>query len=1062
MILSDFSVRRPVSATMLISSLLVLGGFSFLRLGLDLFPRFEIPTVTITTTLAGAGPDEIETSITKPIEEAVNTISGIDHLRSTTVEGLSRVLVMFELERDLDAAAQDVRDKVGGIVADLPEGTDPPVVEKFDVDATPVLLLTVTGDRTLKELTEITKKGVKERLEGLTGVGAIRLIGGREREIEVEVSAARLQAYGLTANDVARALAAHNVEIPAGRMVRGPAETVVRTLGRVQAVTDFTAIPVANREGTPITIGDLGRVRDGVVEARSLSRYNGVNAVTLAVRKQSGANAVTAVDAIREHLPAIEAALPPGVRLEITRDWSTFTRHAVAELEQHIVVGGLLASLVVLLFMGNLRSTLIAAVAIPTSVITTFTLMYAMDFSVNRITLLALTLSVGIVIDDAIVVLENVYRHIEEKGLPPLEAARIGAAEVGLAVSATTLSLAIVFVPLALLPGITGRFLYSFGVTIAGAIMVSLLVAFTLTPVLCSRWLRPVGSADGVRRSSRESRLFAPIDRAYTALLGWSMRNRWLVVATAALLVISVPAVMQRTGASFMPEDDRGEFEVNVKFPQGVSLAEVDRILAEMEQAIDPIPEVAGLLTTVGGAGDAITEGQILVRLTAHGERSAHQFAVMDAVRHHLHNFRQHVRISVDNPPPVTGSGFRSSQINYNVRGPELAVVERYAQAVLRTMERMPDVVDVDTTAEPGKPELQVHIDRAKACDLGVAVGDIAQALRLLITGHVVTQYKEGLDLYDVRLRLRESDRQTAATLAQVTVPSRTLGQVRLDNLVSLRPGTGPARIERQNLQRQVTLLGNVAPGRALGDVLADIDAAVADMGLPPGYTTDVSGRGKLFAETVSGFKVAITLSVIFMYMVLAAQFESFIHPLTIMLSLPLAVPFALLSLWATGNTLNLFSCLGVLLLFGIVKKNSILQVDHTLALRRAGMARAEAILTANRERLRPILMTTIALVAGMLPAALASGPGAETANAIAIVVIGGQSLCLLITLVMTPVAYSLFEDLRAGVRTRGAALQVPLRTGHGVGWLRPSRQRDTAAVNPGHSPPLSGAPKVG
>jgi HAE1 family hydrophobic/amphiphilic exporter-1 len=1061
MILSDFSVRRPVSATMLITSLLVLGVFCFMRLGLDLFPHFEIPTVTITTTLAGAGPEEIETSITKPIEEAISTISGIDQLRSTTVEGLSRVLVLFDLERDLEAAAQDVRDKVGTIVAELPEGTEPPVIEKFDVDATPVLFLTITGERTLKEVTEIAKKGVKERLEGLTGVGAIRLIGSREREIAVEVSAARLEAYGLTANDVARALAAQNVEIPAGRMVQGPGETVVRTLGRVQAVADFARIPVANREGTPITIGDLGRVLDGVVEPRSLSRYNGVNAVTLTVRKQSGANAVAVVDTIRERLPAIEAALPRGVRLHITRDWSSFIRHAVVELEQHIVVGGLLASLVVLFFMGSVRSTLIAAVAIPTSVIASFTLMYFAGFTINRITLLALTLSVGIVIDDAIVVLENIYRHIEEKGLSPLEAARTGAAEVGLAVSATTLSLVIVFVPLALLPGITGRFLYSFGITIACAIMVSLLVAFTLTPVLCSRWLRPVGPG-GSRHSSRESRLFAPIDRAYTALLRWSMRHRWLVVATALFLVLCVPALMRQTGAAFMPEDDRGEFEVNVKFPQGVSLAEVDRMLAQMETAMRPIPGILGLLTTVGGQGDAITTGQIFVQLAAGEDRSVHQFTVMDDVRRRLAGFRRQLRISVDNPPPVTGSGFRPAQINYNVRGPELSVVERYAQAVWRIMEQMPDVVDLDTTAEPGKPELQVHIDRAKASDLGVGVADIAQALRLMITGQVVTQYKEGLDLYDVRLRLRELDRQTAAALSQVTVPSSTLGQVRLDNLVSLRPGTGPAQIERQDRQRQVTLLGNVATGRALGDVLADIDKGVAALDLPPAYTTDVSGRGKLFAETVLGFQVAITLSVIFMYMVLAAQFESFIHPLTIMLSLPLAVPFALLSLWATGNTLNLFSGLGVLLLFGIVKKNSILQVDHTLVLRRAGMARAEAIITANRERLRPILMTTISLVAGMTPAALASGPGAETANAIAIVVIGGQTLCLLITLLMTPVAYSLFEDIGPAVRAGMTALRNGVRAHAGLRWFKPSRERQSAGGEAVHSARASSTSKAG
>ena len=1053
MILSDFSVRRPVAATMLITSLLVLGIFCYLRLGLDLFPEFELPTVTVTTTLAGAGPEEIETTITKPIEEVVNTISGIDEIRSMTLEGLSRVVVFFELERKVDAAAQDVRSKVATIAADLPEGTDPPIVDKFDINAAPVLYLTITGDRTLKELTEIAKKQVKERLEGLIGVGAIDLLGSREREIQVDVTADRLQAYGLTVGKVARALSAQNVEIPAGRMIEGSGETVVRTLGRVRSVGDFARIPVANREGTPITIGDVGEVRDGVVEPRSLSRYNGVNAVTLSVRKQSGTNTVAVVDKIREQLPMISSVLPPGVHLRVTRDWSTFIRHAVTELEWHIVTGGVLASLVVLFFMGNLRSTIIAALAIPTSVVATFTLIYLQGFTLNRITLLALTLSVGIVIDDAIVVLENIYRHIEEKGIAPLKAARTGAAEVGLAVSATTLSLVIVFVPLALLPGITGRLLYSFGITITCAILVSYLVAFTLTPVLCSRWLGHVATRTD-RRSSRESRLFAPIDRAYTVLLGWSMRHRLAVAAGAVLLVLSSPTLMRWTGGAFMPEDDRAEFEVNVKLPQGVSLLEVDRILEQMEQAIEPIPEVAGVLTTVGGRGDSITAAQIFVELTPHHERSAHQFAVMDKVRRRLDPFKGQIRFSVDNPPPVKGSGFRSAEINYNVRGPDLSVVEHYAQVIQALMEKMPDMVDLDSTAEPGKPELRVHIDRAKASDLGVEVADIARALRMMITGEVVTQYKEGIDLYDVRLRLREVDRQTAEALAQVTVPSGTLGQVRLDNLVSLRPGTGPAQIDRQNRQRQVTILANVATGRSLGDALADIDRKVKAMDLAPGYTTNVSGRGKLYGETVTGFQIAITLSVIFMYMVLAAQFESFIHPLTIMLSLPLAVPFALLSLWATGNTLNIFSGLGVLLLFGIVKKNSILQVDHTLVLRRAGMARDEAIMTANRERLRPILMTTIALVAGMTPAALSRGPGAASANAIAVVVIGGQSLCLLITLLVTPVAYSLFEDLGAGLRRGAALLQGGLRS-QGLHWLMPSRQVHDSVDDADRSPGL-------
>ena len=1018
MILSDFAVRRPVSAIMLVASLVVTGWFCFGRIGVDLFPRVEIPTVTVTTTLPGAGPEEIETSVTKPIEEVLNTINGIDELRSISTEGLSRVVAIFHIERALDVAAQDVRYKVATIVAKLPEGTDPPVVDKFDIDATPILFLTVTGDRTLKELTEIARKQVKERLEGTPGVGAVRFIGAREREIQVEVDAERLEAYDVSIRDVARAVAAQNVEIPAGRIVEGPNETGIRTLGRIASVGDFADVEVAMRRGAPVSVGDVGAVADSVVEPRSLSRFNGKNAVTLAIRKQSGANTVAVIDALRERLPEVERLLPPGVRIHVSRDQSTFIRHSVSELEHHIVIGGLLASLVVLLFMGNFRSTVISALAIPTSVIATFALIYAMDFTLNRVTLLALTLSVGIVIDDAIVVLENIYRHIEEKGASPIVAAREGTAEVGLAVSATTLSLVAVFIPLAFIPGVTGRFLNSFGVTMAFAIMVSLLVSFTLTPVLCAKWLSPA-DPEKHKEKSRESRLFRPIDRGYVALLSWSMRHRLAVVAIAIALVAAIPMLGRMVGASFMPEDDRAEFEVNVRFPQGVSLERVDSILKEIEDTIRPIQDVTGLLTTVGGEGDAITNGQLIVLLTPHAERARHQFAVMDDVRKAVLPLRDRARISVDNPPPVSGSGFRAAEINYNVRGPDLATVEQYARSIQRKMESLPGIVDVDTTAEPGKPEVQIQIDRKKAADLGVRVADIAGALRTLVTGDIVSQYKEGTELYDVRLRLRESDRRSAETLARMTVPSSTLGHVRLDNVEANRPGTGAAQIERQNRARQVKLLGNVATGKALGDALATIDREAKALGLTPGYTTDVSGRGKLYAETVRGFRTAIILSLVFMYMILAAQFESYLHPLTIMLSLPLAVPFALISLWATGITLNLFSGLGILLLFGIVKKNSILQIDHTLALRRDGLERDDAIVRANRERLRPILMTTISLVAGMVPAALARGAGAESARSIAIVVIGGQSLCLLITLLVTPVAYSLFDDLEEIWRAR-------------------------------------------
>lgn len=1021
MIISDLCIRRPVFATMLVGAFVVVGWFCYGRLGIDLMPRIEIPTLTITTTLVGAGPEEIETRITKPIEEVVNTISGIDELRSTTVEGLSRVVVIFETERDLDSAAQDVRDKVGTILADLPEGTEPPIIDKFDVDATPILFVTVTGSLELKELTELTKKRVKEPLESILGVGAIRMLGGRQREIQIAVDAAKLEAHGLSIQDVARAVGTQNVELPGGRLAAGPQETSVRILGRVERAVDLLEIQVANIDGRPIRIRDVASVIDGAEEARSVSRYNGLNAVTLSVRKQTGANTVAVVDALLERVHALETALPQGLRLQITRDQSKFIRSAVHEVQSHMIFGAVLASVVVLLFMRSWSATVIAAVAIPTSVIATFGVMYAAGFSLNRVTLLALTLAVGIVIDDAIVVLENIWRFLEEKGLERFEAARQATAEVGLAVTATTVSLAVVFVPVAFIPGVIGGFLKSFGLTMAFSIMVSLMIAFTLTPTLAARMLAPRKQGHG----SRETGLYAPLERGYLRLVRWSMAHRWAVVMASIACVLAIPTLGRLAGGGFMPEDDRGEFDINLRLPQGSSLDRADQLMLEIEDALRPIPEIRGLLTLIGEEGsDDVTRAQISVVLAPLDGRQREQFAVMQEVRERLAPFRSLLRVSVDNPPPMSGSGVGSSEIAINLRGPDAEALERAGADLREIMARHPGVVDLDSSSVPGKPEVQLAIERDRASDLGISVADLASTVRMLLAGEIVTQYKEEGELYDVRVRLAPEDRMRPDVLARLTVPSSRGQRIRLDNLVSFRTGTGPSQITRQSRERQITFYANVATGHAFGDVLDAIMADARRIQLPSTMTLDVSGRGKLYGETVAGFRTALLLSLVFMYIVLAAQFESFLHPVTIMLSLPLAVPFALLSLWLAGSTLNLFSGLGILLLFGIVKKNSILQIDHMLNLQRAGVPRLEAILEANRDRLRPILMTTISLVVAMMPAAFARGEGAEVTRSIAVVVVGGQSLCLLVTLLLTPVAYSLFDDL--GERLRNA--RVPWR----------------------------------
>src|SRR5262245_41734128 len=1022
MILADICVRRPVFATMLVGSLVVAGWFSYKSLTLDLFPKVAMPVVTVTTTLPGAGPEEMEAQVTKPIEEVINTGSGIDELRSMTREGLSQIVVQFHLEKNLAVAACEVRDKVASVLAKLPKDTDPPVVEKFDVDASPILTLTVSGFQSLKELTEIAEKKVKEPLESISGVGAISIVGGRKREIQVLIDPERLKAYGLSMRTVSEALAKQNVEFPGGRMTQESGETVLRTLGRVQSVREFESIVVTTHQGTPITIADIGRVEDGVIEPRTLSRFDGKNAVSLIVRKQSGTNTVSTVDAVRARLDEVRRLLPAGVDVQVTRDQSSFIRESVHEVQKHLWLGALFASLIVFFFLGNLRSTLIAAVSIPVSIISTYTLLAAAGYSLNRITLLGLTLAVGIVIDDAIVVLENIYRYIEEKGMSAYEAARAATAEVGLAVSATTLSLVVIFVPVGFLKGTIGMWLSSFGFTMAFSIMVSLLVAFTLTPMLCSRFL-PRRLAQHAH-SSRESRVYGCIDRSYTRMLEWSMRHRWVIVCLTVGIFVSTPWIGKHVRSTMMANDDRGEFEVNIKTPPGYSLTQTDAVTREIEAEVRSLPGVAHLLSLVGTTvGESVTRASIVVKLDDYERRTVTQQQIMTMAREKVKAFPQ-LRVSVDNILPVSGSGVQNVDIAYNLRGPDLSLLQTYADKLKARVRQVSGIVDVDSTFEGANPELQVHLDRRKYSDLGIEAVDIASTLRIMVAGEKITTYREGDELYDVRLRLTPESRNRPEIVQQVTVPSETVGQVRLDNVVNLVNGTGPVQIDRQDRQRQITMIGNLAKGKALGDALTDIDGAVKEIGLPPGYTTGVTGMGKMFAEMMDSFKLAFLLSIIGMYMVLAAQFESFLHPITIMLSLPLSVPFALLSLWMANQNLAIFSILGVMLLFGIVKKNSILQIDHTINLRAQGLPRDEAIITANRERLRPILMTTLALVAGMIPVLFGQGPAAESHRGIAVVVIGGQSLCLLITLLVTPVAYSLFDDLE----TRLVGLPAALR----------------------------------
>ncbi|HSC28839.1 MAG TPA: efflux RND transporter permease subunit, partial [Vicinamibacterales bacterium] len=987
--LAEVCVHRPVFATMLIAALTVVGGVSFFLLGVDRYPRIEMPIVSVTTSNPGATPENVETEITDRIEAAVNTVAGIDELRSTSNEGRSRVTITFELSKNPDVAAQEVRAKVDPVMRDLPETADPPVVQKQDPDSSPVVLFSISAPMMSAELTTFIEQNIQKRLESVSGVGEVFMYGARRREIHIKIDPDRLTAYGLSTTDVATALRAQNLELPGGRLEQGARELSVRTIGRLRHPREFEDLVVATRGNSTIRIRDLGTVEDTGADPTSVSMLNGQPAMSVAIRKQSGVNTVALADAIKARMSEIARTLPPTFQVRLVRDDSEFIRSSLHAIEEHLVLGGILASVIVLIFLRNFRSTIIAAIAIPTSIIGAFSAMAALGFTLNQMTMLALTLMVGIVIDDAIVVLENIYRFIEEKGLPPFQAAIEGTREIALAVMATTMSLLAVFLPVGFLGGIVGRFMSSFGLTAAAAIAISLLVSFTLTPMLAARWIKRHEPHDRVRGARAEPDIaesrrgfYRHIDRAYSGLLKWSLAHRWAVVMACAFVVVSTYPLFRISGLNFTPDEDESRFQLTLRLPVGSSLGAtqslIDRISRDIHDRLPGVTDVQGM-AGYGGGSSGSNVGMMFVRLKPIEERDISQQQLIVRARSLIQPYRESAIISIQGSSGLSFAGGRGAAIQYALVGPNLEKLDDYTARGIERMSRSPALVDVDRSYQPGLPELRIDIDRRRAADLGVRAQDISQTVNALIAGQKVTTFNAASDQYEVVLKAQDSFRRTPESVAAATVRTASGELVQLRNLVTFTEGEGPASIDRLNRQRQITISANPAPGVSQAEAQAALEAAFAELDMEPGYSLVTSGQSRELARAAYYFAIAFALSFIFMYMVLAAQFESFIHPVTILLTLPLAVPFGLLASLIFGQQLNIYSALGVLLLFGIVKKNAILQIDHTLGLRARGYERYEAIIQANRDRLRPILMTTLALVAGMTPLVLRSGPGAET-----------------------------------------------------------------------------------
>ncbi len=1023
--LADTAIKRPVFATMVIAALVIFGLVSYPDIGVDLFPKVDFPIVNISTTLRGASPEIMDIDVTDRIEEALNTINGVKTIQSTSTEGVSSVVVEFVLERDIDLAVQDVREKIAAIRARLPRDIEEPVIEKVDPDAAPVLWLALTGEKSVRELSTYADEVLREQIQKINGVGAVQLAGLRLRQVRIWLDADRLQAYGITAQDVTRALQRENIELPSGRIESGTKEYSVKVKGEFLRVEEFNDLIVGYAKGAPVRLRDIGRAEDGMQERRTIARLNGTPAVGMGIQKQSGTNTVEVIDRVKGQLDRIRAGLPAGMRLEISFDQSTFIKRSISEVLHHLIYGGIFAALAVLLFLRSLRITLISALAIPASIISTFAVMKLFNFTFNNMSMLALSLSVGILIDDAIIVIENIHRHMEE-GMAPREAASFATSEIGLAVMATTLAIVAIFLPVAFMKGIIGRFFLQFALTVVFAVLVSLFISFTLTPMLASRYLKTVGSRESLVKSQgpKDSRLhrlsqwfervYEKTENAYRGVLEVALRHRAVVLLSAAVIFFGsllIPVFL--LGKEFVPPEDQGRFVVRLKAPIDYSVEEVDRMFRTAEDYIRSLPEVQTVFYTQGLVSGEVNKGTMFIGLRPQAERAKSQEEIKAEVRKGLQRVPGLVGTAED--VSLIGGGQRHVPLQFSIRGQNLSSLEAYGRQIIAELSRLPGIVDLDSSLEAGKPEVRVFIDREKAADLGVDVATVAEAVNFLIGGEVdVTKFKDEARgrRYDVRARLSAGDRMSPADLGRIYVRANNGRLTELSNIVTLREAGGPSTINRLDRQRAVTLFANLE-GKPLGQAKAELDDIAAKV-LPADYSTRHMGMADIMGESFLYLTFALILGVLLAYMILASQFESFIHPFTVLLSMPLSFIGAFGALLATGKTLNIFSFIGLILLMGLVKKNAILLVDYTNTLRQRGMTRREALIQAGPVRLRPILMTTIAMVLGMTPIALGIGEGSETRSPMAVATVGGLITSLLLTLVVVPVAYDALDDLQA------------------------------------------------
>ena len=1122
--LTRVSILRPVTITMVVAAILVLGLFSLRDMPVDLYPDIEFPWVTVTSVYPGAGPEEIETLVTRPLEDSVSTISGVKNVISNSQEGISIVSVEFYLGTGLDTAANDVREKVDAAARELPGDMDPPVIEKFSTSAIPVFQFALSSPRPPKELRQLADDVIKDRLGKLRGVGAVRVSGGDIREILVEVDKNQLEAYGLSITQIADALAAANLNLPSGTVKEERREYAVRAVGEFGSPEEIADVQLLTPRGTSICLSDIAAIRDTVAERREYTRVDATDSVAITVLKQSGANSVRVADSVREALteltgqtfdyrgyevtgvpkpegllqsiqykirppqPVVRKAsvLPSDITARVTLDQSTFIRDSLHDLRNHMFFGALLAVLVVFVFLHSLRGTIIVALAIPTSIIATFTPIYFFGFSLNWMTMLALSLCVGILVDDSIVVIENIYRHLR-RGEPPAEAAFNGRAEIGLAAITITLVDVVVFVPIAFMGGIVGQFFRQFGITVAIATLFSLFVSFTLTPMLSSRWYRKEDSVPGGEEDETGSgpaprapysigalfgafdRGYAKLERGYRAVLDWALDHRLAtvligIICLVASVGIAVPnqaarplgviivvltvlglvaggrrarlpmaavgigglllssLIYRELGFEFFPRVDEGQVNVSVELPAGSSLDSTDGVVRQLEEFVldkERFPEVDAAFATVGsgisgmfqGGGMGASYGGMQVVLVDDVERERSDLDIAAEIE----RFAQHLPgadIKVTTTSGMGGGG--ETPISIELSGDDTAELVRVAERVKARVRQVPGAMNTDVTWQVGKPELRAEVDRYRAADRGVTTWGVARSLRTSLEGDTSTKYREGGDQYDVRVRLREADRQSVDEVSDLMV-SYNSGPVYLGDVAKVSLASGPTKIDRKNRQRMVAVQADLEAGYRSGNVLKEIRGKLADMDLG-NVSVYYAGEAEMMEEGFGETGKALGLSVILIYILMAALFEGYLSPFIIMFALPMALVGALLAIIITGKSLSIVTMIGIIMLMGLVGKNAILLVDYTQTLRARGMERRAALLQAGPTRLRPILMTTLSLIFGMLPIALAQARGGGFRSPMAIAVIGGMILSTLLTLLVIPVLYTLFDGVATGI----------------------------------------------